>query len=276
MSEPRDVDWAVIRREYETTDVSDNALAQRWGYKSANTVQRRRIREGWTREIEAVAASLVTRAVAGMGRDAHTPHTHAEPQQDQGFAPPAGQGVCAPEAKTAALSPPPASPAPPPAGTHVTARNASEQVKLSTATDLASIRVSAIRRQLDAAERMIRTGEAILAAIEAVISTDGDAFAYRLALLRLRAMNPDKDTISTLGKTAAGMIAEGVKVQRDALGMQATPDKADAPPPPSLRTEDVLPLLNLSVLAGLGAAAAKAATMRPGLQIEGKALRVAG
>lgn len=280
MAETKNVDWRAIRAEYETTDVSDAALAKRWGFRSATTIARRRQVEGWTRDVEAVAANLVTKAVAGTARDPRRrrPDAHTQPGA---HTPPLEQTPAAAAQKTAGVGKKtpartsetaPAAPTPP---THTPARTGwdqSEADKLETAKDLATIRAEAIADQLATADDMVQTGKAWLQSLMALASSPCAEpiwpEPFHIARARIAAVS-DKDTISSVMKAVASLLTEGVRIQREALGMslsgKADPAGGDQVRP-GHRPEDVLVLLDPATLERLGQAAAKLSLQRPTIE----------
>jgi hypothetical protein len=62
----------AVRLDYETTDASIRSIAARHGIQSENTVRKWRDTEGWKRDVPAITARLVTRALA-LGTDPSAP-----------------------------------------------------------------------------------------------------------------------------------------------------------------------------------------------------------
>jgi hypothetical protein len=62
----------AVRLDYETTDASIRSIAARHGIQSENTVRKWRDTEGWKRDVPAITARLVTRALA-HGTDPSVP-----------------------------------------------------------------------------------------------------------------------------------------------------------------------------------------------------------
>lgn len=280
MADARPVDWAAIRLDWETSGVSDLVLAERWGFRSANTILRKRKLDGWTRSQAVVKASQVKRALEAPYADARASvcvreeaHTHTQPQQNGASGTDNGLGVCVGEGgggHRAAAAP----------ATAVENRphtlSPTQEIEAGFLRDLDRIRVEAIRRQLATADKLRRTGEAIADAIY-VVFCDGahgesDAYRYMMALQKLKAVNPDKDTTTSLAKSAATMCDTAAKMERAALGMDAPTGKAadgsDATPV-GVRPEDVLSMLSQMSLEDYGNAARKATLMRP--MLEGRA-----
>lgn len=74
--------WAAIRREYETTNVSLQELATRHGLASRTSIRRKRDADGWIRDMEAITAGLVVEAVAQSARSGAKPlHPAAQARQ---------------------------------------------------------------------------------------------------------------------------------------------------------------------------------------------------
>lgn len=270
MAEKRDVDWAAIRKEYETTDISDLALSKRWGFRSGTSITRKRQHEGWTRDLEAVTGVLVTRAIADTAHDpkrhTHTPHTHTAPQQNQASGVEEDFDVCANPGNGPGRS----------ADARAHAQAGETDDVLNTAIDLAAIRSAAIRRQLDAAAEMQKLGRALIDCMLQVATAPVEAGGkYVDARARLTAINAEKDSLSTLMKAASGLLSDATKIERQALGLEAAKGEEEAPAEQRrLRPEDVLPLLDARTLEVLGEAASKAATMRPALTITPTGQRV--
>lgn len=312
MADPHAVDWAVIRREWETSGKSDMALAEQFGFRSANTILRKRKQDGWTRTKAVERASQVARAVRGTAHEprghasaAPTPanplprgegvgegqsggvcvqtdaHTHTQPQQIRASQAENRLGVCADEGGGAGRSAGggPGKSVEPTAHRTVDElmdeRDASSrQVAARLIRDLDMIRVQAVQRQLAMADKLYTTAERILRAV-AVIYCEPDQHdggAYLWALGSLKAVNADKDTVSTLTKSASSMLEVASEMERKALGMDTLPAKEDAPGVPSvgIRPEDVLTHLSQMSLEDWGNAARKATLMRPAL-LEGRA-----
>ncbi len=290
MPERRLVDWAVIREEYEQTDVSDAALAQRWGFSSGTSILRKRRAEGWTRDVAAVTASLVVRAVASTAKGrkqqdeaahtarTHAPHTHGADTANPSNAGTATDDVSATRAKSGSQRQQDVT-----AGGNTQSRTSgwdnSEAAKLETAQHLASIKARAIAKQLDTAEEMVSTGLLWLRELKAVACAPtaggGVMSDYNEAVTRLGALS-DKDTLNAMLKAVSGLLSEGTRIQREALGMDTPAAKPDpnAPLPETKggSVTQLLPMLSLGVLEQLGEAARKLQTQRP--SIEGRADRV--
>lgn len=265
MPETRIVDWRTIRAEYEQTDVSDTALAQRWGFKSGTTIARKRLAEGWTRDVEAVAANLVTRAVAGTARD---PSFCRRRQNDQATTPRRASSVLPPAEVVAPEKKPDLATA------HSRGWDLSEADKLATAKDLATIRAEAIAAQLATADRMVTAGNLWLESLVAIASArdhsveSGQQSDFRDAVGRVSSVS-DKDTISSLMKSVASLLAEGVRIQREALGMATPLPKNEGPAPAGSsghRPQDVLVLLDQQTLERMSQAATRLALQRPTIE----------
>lgn len=279
------VDWPAIKREYMTTEVSDAALAARWGFKSPTTITRKRVQEGWRRDVKQVAAGLVAKAVAGTARDrathrGHTSHTHAGPSENNDLEPQRGSDVCVEPENGATRAAQPEQPLTR-KEVQLQARDEAEAESLATATDLAQVQADAIRQQLHLGDRLASVGSAFLELLETVAKAEPHSQEYHEAVARLDALKTGKDTLNTLMKSTAGLVESGVKMQRKALRMDGTgpggDDAGKSQPSQQRRMEDVLPLLPLAVLEAVAQAANQAKVIRADTaprQIEGRAEKV--
>ncbi len=87
------------------------------------------------------------------------------------------------------------------------------------------------------ARQLQRVGAKALAGLEGVLSGPGlagyasggelcETTPYGMAVITLRALNPDKDSLSSLFKAAAETIQKGIELERKSIGMDAGPTEA--------------------------------------------------
>ena len=148
--------------------------------------------------------------------------------------------------------------------------------------EIGTMRVTA---QIDALETLaydpvaVHAGPRVLTGrglLPAAGSPAASTFEANAAARRLSLRNTGKDTFSTLGKMAQGLIDAATKMERDALGMGAEPGRNDpSAPGASANTqrpvEDVLPLMGQAALEEFALAAQRAMMMRPVVRtIEGR------
>ncbi len=285
MAEPRDVDWAAIRLEWETSSKSDQAIADQYGFRSATTILRARKQGAWHRTKAVEQASRVARAVKDTPLDPRATadvcvrpdaHTHAELQQIRASAAQNGLGVCEVSGDGADR----AAAGQPAGGTsvahiHTKAGTAVADTREQSAArymrDLDLIRVEAIKRQLAMADRLRTTGEKILYAVDVLFCHPHERVSvdHLWAHQALRSVNPDKDTITGVTKSAAGMLQIAGEMERKALGMEGgarRSEDAGDKPAVGVRPEDVLPLLSQLSLEEWSIAAHKVTLMRPTLE----------
>jgi hypothetical protein len=70
--------WRQIREQYETTDVSQRALAMQWNIASKTTLTRKITDEGWTRRIANIATTLALLQVAEASDPSPAPNGEAK------------------------------------------------------------------------------------------------------------------------------------------------------------------------------------------------------
>ena len=231
----RDVDWVAIRQEWENSDVTDAQLATLWGFGSKTTIARRRTGEGWTRNLAAVADALAASAV----REAGVPgpvSRHVSGHVSAGHMGASGTNTPAQNAATAGV------------GAFGVSRNGANRGSgaegdedlahggegyhlepvadrggLGAPDDLVRARVRVKARQIRSSERMIETSELFIDLLHTIatasLSSPLGHQAIEDAKLRLQAINPDKDSVSTLVKSFQSMAEGGFKLLRQALGM---------------------------------------------------------
>lgn len=63
----KDLPWAQIRADWETTDISLNGLTRRYAISSDATIRKRIATEGWVKNVDAIAANLALAGLAAQG-----------------------------------------------------------------------------------------------------------------------------------------------------------------------------------------------------------------
>lgn len=199
-------DWAKIRAEWQESEISDVQLAERWGFKSTTTVRRQRLREGWARDIDAIAAKIVTQAVVGKER-VRTSSALTRNEADIGLADTkAGEPSDFNDKERVR-----------PQTRQEVSRATKDSDDLGTARHLANVHAQAIRQQIGIGELAISVGTIFLDQIEALAGDDVDRI--QRAQAALLSINPEKDTLAGVIKAIAGLLETGVKIKRLALGM---------------------------------------------------------
>ena len=223
-----EIDWVAVRHEYETTDISVRALQRRFGIKSDTAIIRRRDKGNWRKDQHAIAARLVTEAVADMAADGknageigkyksintiegsatpvpnpaealHTPHTTAahiesEPAHTPNSAPPTRQQL------------------------RDRTRDREDETVVNRARSMAQIQADAIREQLENATKMRALGLAIAESL-AIAASSPDVEQRQAAQRALLSINPDKETFAGLAKAAQSLLDGSTAMQRKVLGM---------------------------------------------------------
>jgi hypothetical protein len=173
--------WRQIREQYETTDVSQRALAMQWNIASKTTLTRKITDEGWTRRIANIATTLALVQVAEASDPSSVRNGEAEKI--------AGDTL---------------------------GREADATIPL-TARALAAMQSQRVLRQLEFAEKIQEAGRAILRHLLGVLTGEEDKVGEHIK--RLLAICPDGEKLATLVKSAAEAIDRGVIIERRALGM---------------------------------------------------------
>ncbi len=173
--------WRQIREQYETTDVSQRALAMQWNIASKTTLTRKITDEGWTRRIANIATTLALIQVAEASDPSSVRNGEAEKI--------AGDTL---------------------------RREADATIPL-TARALAAMQSQRVLRQLEFAEQIQEAGRAILRHLLGVLTGEEDKVGGHIK--RLISIGPDGEKLATLMKAAAEAIDRGVTIERRALGM---------------------------------------------------------
>jgi hypothetical protein len=172
--------WRQIREQYETTDVSQRALAMQWNIASKTTLTRKITDEGWTRRIAHIATTLALLQVAEA----------SDPSVRNG------------EAEKIAGD---------------TLRREADAAIPLTERALAAMQSQRVLRQLEIAEEIQKAGRAILHHLLGVLTGEEDKVGEHIK--RLLAICPDGEKLATLVKSAAEAIDRAVIIERRALGM---------------------------------------------------------
>jgi hypothetical protein len=206
--------WAEIQREWETTKISLTALTRKHAIPSKTTMLRRRNTEGWVREVDAGAArpargaviadpaAITVKAEASEGGVATARHERAPRASSASGASADGEADLSPEAFL-------------------------EAGRL----ELASLRDPIAARHLAMAYVVQETGLMLTRRLQAVlkppvIDPDGrHAVSQEAAALsnlqRLIRVNPERETLTGLIRTAGKMLELGLNMERRALADMA-------------------------------------------------------
>jgi hypothetical protein len=174
--------WRQIREQYETTDVSQRALAMQWNIASKTTLTRKITDEGWTRRIAHIATTLALLQVAEASDPSPVRNDEAEKID----------------------------------GDTILRREADAATPL-TARALAAVQSQRVLRQLEFAEKIQEAGRAILRHLLGVLTGEEDKVGEHIK--RLLAICPNGEKLATLVKSAAEAIDRAVTIERRALGM---------------------------------------------------------
>ncbi|HYZ20539.1 MAG TPA: hypothetical protein VE690_00140 [Rhodopila sp.] len=180
--------WERIRREWESTPISTAKLARRYGIRSATTIDRKRVAEGWMRDAD-----------RPMGSD--EPRLGGSPLQTDD-----GEGQ---------------------AHRVLTDTDRLDAGRIFAPRTLADVVSNQLHTQLALAIEVQRVGLLLLERVEAVLqppSNDPVTEAEVLAnVQRLIRVNPDRDTLANLLSTAAKTIDLGCTMERRALETAQAP-----------------------------------------------------
>ena len=221
--------WAEIQREWETTKISLTALAKKYAIRSKTTVLRRVQAEGWVREVDAGDARPARGAVI------------ADPAATMDKAA-ASEGGMATAGHERASAPPPASGASADGEIDVSPETFLEAGRLG----LASLQDPIAARHLAIAYVVQETGVMLMRRLQAVLKPPvidpdglhdmgdraregGDEADMLGNLQRLIRVNPDRETLTALIRTAGKTLELGLNMERRALAdMAARPQPKPA------------------------------------------------
>lgn len=229
MATALDVPWLEIRTAWENSQSSDAELAKKYGFGSKTTISRRRIAEGWKRDEVALVEGARQRAAQGTRLDVpdvvdvsadtlpDTSRTHGKSQQTLEVGAGSDVGVSIKM------------------GTNSSPSRQSHEIShargLAAAEEHTETKAAAQRRHILQAQELQSASLMVVRAVKAVFKgppsgSYGDedpaediSTPYGQAVLSLRAINPDKDSASTLLKAAADALEKGTKLERLAIGM---------------------------------------------------------
>lgn len=225
--------WDEIRRLYEETSIGCVGLAKRFGFKSKTTITRRRDAEGWAKAVEehgAVAAA--EQVVADIRSDAAPVTAPPEPEPD-------------PEIERAidAMGIYDPLPGPLPAAVHepyvaaerVLAADVGRSGMVPGSADIddrreavvsqiADIQAERMKTHLAYASELMQVGVGVIRLIKAptipASTTDPVKLALKQhALMSLSGVNPDRETLAGLLKSAADVVTKGITLERHVLGI---------------------------------------------------------
>lgn len=225
--------WDEIRRLYETTPIGIPSLARKYGFSSKTTINRRKAKEGWAKQVdELISVSAAELIVADIRR---TQEAQA-PDPDPGPDPAVMQAiqemrvydpVLKPESATAHAS------AQADEAEYVRAADVGQSGMVPSVDDLedrrdavvaqmAGIHAERIRTQLAHAGELQQVGTGILRLIMAATTpaTDQVTLARRQhAVASLCGVNPDRETMAGLLKAASDVLSKAISLERLVLGI---------------------------------------------------------
>ena len=250
--------WVKIRHEWEKIGLSDRTLANRWGFRSANSILRRRSSEGWKRDIDSVTTRLVTQAVASVGasKSAHmeitSPHTSGtvNHQINQHMLNGTEQKAITELTRGNSVR-----------GRQAAQHDLDDARDMRTARGLAEVHTQAIADQVEIAEAGAYVVSAVLGHLT-VILTSLDMDEVKDSRDRLMAINPEKDSMAGHMKAAGVLMEQCVKIKRLALAMDVTRD-AEPPPPPASRTQEIIKRLDVETLMKMRQTALEVSRLSP-------------
>ena len=250
--------WVKIRHEWEKVGLSDRTLANRWGFKSGNSILRRRNAEGWTRDIESVTTRLVTQAVANVGDVSEGAHAPTKPRTQAPQASPISKNMLNGTEHRAISYLTRDSGV---KGRQVAQRDLDDAQDMRTARGLAEVHAKAIADQVEISDAGVSVVNAILGHLT-VILTSLDMDEVKDSRDRLLAINPDKDTMAGHMKAAGVLMEQSIKIKRMALAMDVMRD-AEPPLPPAGRTEEIIKRLDVDTLMKMRQTALEVSRMSP-------------
>jgi hypothetical protein len=109
-------------------------------------------------------------------------------------------------------------------------REAEDRLDLSATATMAEIEARAIRKQIGVSDRLMELGAHMTAQVMLAMSplgpdaSDEDQAAQLQSIMRLKAVNADKETLAGLLKASAQVLQVAVTMQRKALGMDTDPE----------------------------------------------------
>ena len=231
--------WDLIRREYESTDISIDALSRKYGLASGTSVRRRIASNSWTRNPEAIAVYITTREIAGTTpenapfrvstatkkvRKTASAHILFSEQSEDMPPSPYTEEASGPVAD-ATRAPPTiyqsGKRAPAPVGVEVGER------ELQTAGGLARQNIDVIRQQITSGDTIEQTGLDVLIKIQQYLTAEPESDVMTQAVRRLIGVNPDRETLAQLMMAATSLVKAGTAMKRQALAMDVVVKGAD-------------------------------------------------
>jgi hypothetical protein len=214
----RDLPWAAIRREWETSPIDMTALARKYGVASTTTLTRRRVSEGWKRDPAAVEAR---QALADVISDAMAIEGTAAPATGKQFAatlwkPREERPLESGDFRSAPVPPRPED----------AAASELDAEMLRAQRDLSHAMATRSQRGVALAIVVQRMGLHLAQRVDGVLqppSEGGEDDASVLGdLQRLIRVNPDRETLASLATVAGKTIDLGQAMERRALADAAS------------------------------------------------------
>lgn len=185
------VPWELVRFDFENTPISLRMLAQKYGIKHEASIRQRILRQGWRRNMEAIASNVTNKAVAlgavGIGSERAT-----------------GGDISISE----------------------------EASDVDASISLARRRLNQVGSEIDVGDKLLILATNMVECLTTLTDEKADGHEVLEARRRMTNINPEKETLASLAKTAAVLAEAAILIKRRAFGMQTSQIKvlADSKP----------------------------------------------